>query len=146
MTPSNPPPPTNNFCLYPPPVLRCFWKDPLMTPPPPNIKHPSLLPPSPSTTPPHPPPLPPPKNFDHTLSTFESGERIHPVNNSLSLDTSEQPVRVVWRRMSVNVRPIGIKFVRVGIVSGYMRTRQEVYPDTCECYSYPMKLSSDRMG
>ena len=24
------PPPTNNFCLYPPPVLRCFWKDPLM--------------------------------------------------------------------------------------------------------------------
>ena len=27
-----PPPPTNNFCLYPPPVLRCFWKDPLMTP------------------------------------------------------------------------------------------------------------------
>ena len=27
----NPLPPTNNFCLYPPPVLRCFWKDPLMT-------------------------------------------------------------------------------------------------------------------
>ena len=27
-----PPPPTNNFCLYPPLVLRCFWKDPLMTP------------------------------------------------------------------------------------------------------------------
>ena len=26
-----PPPPANNFCLYPPPVLRCFWKDPLMT-------------------------------------------------------------------------------------------------------------------
>ena len=25
-------PPTNNFCLYPPPILRCFWKDPLMTP------------------------------------------------------------------------------------------------------------------
>ena len=23
---------------------------------------------------------------------------------------------------------------------------KEVYPDTCECYSYPMKLSSDRMG
>ena len=40
------------------PVLRCFWKDPLMTPqplhPPPHFKHLSLL------TPPHPPPLPPP--------------------------------------------------------------------------------------
>ena len=22
----------NNFCHYPPPDLRCFWKDPLMTP------------------------------------------------------------------------------------------------------------------
>ena len=56
-----PSPPTNNFCLYPPPVLRCFWKDPLMTPhpPPPHFKHVSLLPPSPSTTP------SPPKNFDH---------------------------------------------------------------------------------
>ena len=32
VTPSNPLPPTNNFCLYPPPVLKCFWKDPLMTP------------------------------------------------------------------------------------------------------------------
>ena len=57
-----PSPPTNNFCLYPPPVLRCFWKDPLMTP-----HHPT------SSTfhcypPPHPPPLPPPKNFDHALS------------------------------------------------------------------------------
>ena len=54
-----PPPPTNNFCLYPPPVFRCFWKDPLMTP-----HHPtsSIL---------HCYPLPihypfPPKNFDHT--------------------------------------------------------------------------------
>ena len=27
-----PHPPTNNFCLYPSPVLRCFWKDPLLTP------------------------------------------------------------------------------------------------------------------
>ena len=25
-------PPLNNFCLYPPPILRNFWKDPLMTP------------------------------------------------------------------------------------------------------------------
>ena len=32
VTPSNPLPPTNNICLYPPPFLRCFWKDPLMTP------------------------------------------------------------------------------------------------------------------
>ena len=29
---SKPPPSTNNFCLYPPPVLRCFWKDSLITP------------------------------------------------------------------------------------------------------------------
>ena len=60
----NPLPPTNNFCLYPPPILRCFWRDPLMTPPhppSPHFKHLSLLSPSPSTTP------PPPKNFDHTL-------------------------------------------------------------------------------
>ena len=34
VTPSKPPPPTNNFCFYPPPVLRCFRKDPLMTPTP----------------------------------------------------------------------------------------------------------------
>ena len=38
-----PPPSTNNFCLYPPPVFRCFCKDPLMTPHHPT-KHPSLLP------------------------------------------------------------------------------------------------------
>ena len=53
VTPSKPPPPTNNFCLYPPPILRCFWKDPLMTP-----HHPT------SSTfhcypPPHPPHLAP---------------------------------------------------------------------------------------
>ena len=66
VTPSKPLPPTNNFCIYPTPVLRCFWKDPLITPlpPPPHFKHPSLLPPSPSTTPSPPPPK---KNFDHTL-------------------------------------------------------------------------------
>ena len=57
--PSKPPPPTNNFCLYPPPVLRWFWKDPLMTPTTP-------LQASFTATPPHPPPLPPNKSFDHT--------------------------------------------------------------------------------
>ena len=52
VTPSKPPSlPANNFCLYPPPVLRCFWKDPLMTPTIP-LQAFSLLPP------PH-PPLPP---------------------------------------------------------------------------------------
>ena len=52
----NPLPPMNNFCLYPSPVLRCFWKDPLMTPTPttPLQKHPLLLPPSLSATPPPP--------------------------------------------------------------------------------------------
>ena len=50
VTPSKPHPPTNNFCLHPPPVLRCFWKDPLMTliSPPPHFNHLSLLPPSPT--------------------------------------------------------------------------------------------------
>ena len=49
----NPLPPTNSFCLYPPPILRCFWKGPLMIPhtQPPHFKHLSLLTPSPSTTP-----------------------------------------------------------------------------------------------
>ena len=60
VTPSKPSPPINNFRLYPPPVLRCFWKDPLMTPhhPTSSIFH--------YYPPPHPPPLPP-RNFDHTL-------------------------------------------------------------------------------
>ena len=43
VTPSNPPPTKNNFCLYPPPVFRCFWKDSSISPPP-HFKHPSLLP------------------------------------------------------------------------------------------------------
>ena len=60
VTPSNPP--TNTFCLYPPPVLRYFLKDPLMTPPPTTPLQASF-----TAT-----PLPihhpfPPKNFDHTL-------------------------------------------------------------------------------
>ena len=67
VTPSKPPPPMNNFCLYPPPVLRCFRKDSLMTPQP-HFQHLSLLPLNKFTTPsPQPPPH---KNFDHTL-TFE---------------------------------------------------------------------------
>ena len=69
VTPSNPLPPTNNFCLYPPRVLRCFWKDPLMTPhpSPPHFKHHSLLTPSPSIA----PSSPPPKNFDYTQGRGE---------------------------------------------------------------------------
>ena len=61
VTPSKPPPPTNNFCLFPPPILRCFWKDPLMTPHHPTSSifhcHPHPI---------HHPFSPPPKNFDHT--------------------------------------------------------------------------------
>ena len=29
VTPSKPLPPLKKFCLYPSPVLRCFWRDPL---------------------------------------------------------------------------------------------------------------------
>ena len=60
VTPSNPLPPMNNFCLYPPPVFRCFWKDPLMTPhqPTSSILHCYPLPIH--------RPFPPPKNFDRT--------------------------------------------------------------------------------
>ena len=48
------PSPVNNFCLYPPPVLRCFWKDPLMTSTTP-LQASFTATPSPSTT--HSPPL-----------------------------------------------------------------------------------------
>ena len=62
VTPSKPPPPTNNFCLYPPPVLRCFWKDLLMTPTPTTPLEASF-----TVTPlPIHHPSPPPKTFDHT--------------------------------------------------------------------------------
>ena len=44
------PPPANNFCLYSPPVLRCFWKYPTTPPQAPFTANPS----------------PPPKTFDHT--------------------------------------------------------------------------------
>ena len=50
VTPSKPLPPTNNFCLYPPPVLRCVWKDPLMTPTTP-LQASFTAAPTPSTTP-----------------------------------------------------------------------------------------------
>ena len=60
VTPSKP---QNNFCLYPPPVLRCFWKDPLMTPTTPLQ---ASFTATPGVGPPHPPPFPPPTNFDHT--------------------------------------------------------------------------------
>ena len=64
VTPSKAPSPTKNFCLYPPAVLRCFWKNPLMTPTPTTPTTPLqasfTATPSPSTTPaPH-------KNFGHT--------------------------------------------------------------------------------
>ena len=58
--------------------------------------------------------------FGDCLFAFESGEQLQPVKKSLSLDMSEQPVRIGWGRISVNVRPISIKFVRIGIVSGYV--------------------------
>ena len=61
VTPSTPS--MNNFCLYPPPVSGCFWKDPLMTPPP-HFKHLSLL----LLPIHHPAPPPPNENFDHTLT------------------------------------------------------------------------------
>ena len=59
-----PSPPTNNFCLYPPPVFRCFWKDPLMTP---HHATSSILHCYPLAIH-HPFPPPPPKNFDRTHS------------------------------------------------------------------------------
>ena len=39
------------FCLYPPPVLRCFWRDPLMTPSTTPLEASFTATPSPSTTP-----------------------------------------------------------------------------------------------
>ena len=64
------PSPTNNFSFYLPSILRCFWKDSLMTshPPPPHFKHLSLLPLL------LPPPLLPNKHFVHTPSGFRVNE------------------------------------------------------------------------
>ena len=61
VTPSNSPPPYEHLLPLPTPVLRCFWKDPLMTPHhlTSSICH--------CYSPPHPPPIPPPsENFNHT--------------------------------------------------------------------------------
>ena len=46
-----PSPPTNNFCLYPPPVLRRFRKDSLMTTPTTPLQASFTATPSPSITP-----------------------------------------------------------------------------------------------
>ena len=46
-------------------------------------------------------------------------------------------------------RPIRIKFAGSELYPARCeQDRKSIlgYPDTCECYSYPMKLSSDRMG
>ena len=67
-------PPTNNFCLCPPPVLRCFWKDPLMTPTPTTPLQASFT----ATPPPHPPPLPPPQKI--LIIHYFTVRPLHPVN------------------------------------------------------------------
>ena len=61
-------PPKNNFCLYSPPVLRCFWKRPLMTPTT-ALQASFTATPSPSTSPSTNPPPPPLKILiiHHTL-------------------------------------------------------------------------------
>ena len=61
VTPSKPPPPYGQLCLYPPPVLRCVWEDPLMTPTPTTPLQASFT----ATSLPihHPSPH---KNFNHT--------------------------------------------------------------------------------
>ena len=53
MTSSNPPSPYDQLLSLPTPVLRCFWKDPLTTPPLPTtpIRASFTATPSPSTTP-----------------------------------------------------------------------------------------------
>ena len=62
--------PTNNFSFYPLPILRCFWKDSLMTShpyqPTSSIFHCYPLPSH------H--PCPPNKNFDHIPSAFRINE------------------------------------------------------------------------
>ena len=62
------PSPTNNFSFYPPPILRCFWKDSLTS-------HPHY----PTSSICHCYPLPshhpcPQLNFDHTPSVFRINE------------------------------------------------------------------------
>ena len=54
------------------------------------------------------------------LSAFESGELIYLVNNSPGVDTCGQPVWVGLEWISMNARPIRIKFGGIGIVYGYV--------------------------
>ena len=74
--PSEPPPPTSNFCFYPLPVLRCFWKDLLMT----------ARPHHPTSSIFHCYPFPT-KNFDHTL-------------NQRNQDSNSQPLKY-WEDSTV---------------------------------------------
>ena len=55
---------------------------------------------------------------EECLSAFESGEQIYLVNDYLGVGTCEQPVWVGLQWISINARPIRMKFVRKGIVSG----------------------------
>ena len=61
---------TNNFSFYPLPILRCFWKDSLMTS---HLHHPtSSIFHCYALSSHH--PCPPNKNFDHTPSVFRINE------------------------------------------------------------------------
>ena len=64
------------------------------------------------------------------------------MNNSPGADTCEQPVWVGLEWISIDARPIHIK---VCPDRNCIRLRVNKI-DTYECYSYSMKLSSDRMG
>ena len=70
-------------------------------------------------------PLTPFLSYQHNLSgeylsAFESGEQVYPVSNSPGVDMCEQPVWVGLEWIRTNARPIRIKFVQIGIVSGYV--------------------------
>ena len=80
------------------------------------------------------------------LSTFESGEQIYPVNNSPSPDTCEQPVQSRIRKDMYERKDFPHKVCPDRNRIRLRVNRKRIYPDTCDCYSYLMKLSSDRMG
>ena len=95
--------PSNSFCLYvyPPPVLRCFWKDPLMTPtPPPPTSSIFHWYPTPSTTP------SPSKNFDHTQCELHT---LLNTNASTAKDHGEKCIKV---RPPVDRHLLRIYFIR----------------------------------